>query len=224
MIGVVLSLLIMDAIVAATGDDNGHDILEYGRRFRTKKRHLRKGTNIISTTAAAAAATDLTEDVAYWTRQLVYSMPPTYTTPAPYYVQVTLTNPPVPPDTNIDFTDPPSGGGGTVEAPDTSEPAILTDPPISSSSTDPPAPSPLSPFPTETEGSFKTQSPTPSSTSFASDPPFIMVTPDPPTTAAIASETLTPTDGAAISSSSPPAPPPIIDEVLENNTIDLSVH
>lgn len=231
MIG-ALSLLVM----VATGDDNGYDKLEYGRRFRTKKRHLRKGTNIISTTAAAAAATDLTEDVAFWTRQLVYSMPPTYPVPAPTpYVQVT-TNPPVP-DT-IDFTDPPvpdtidtyppSGGGGTVEAPDTSEP-VLTDPPATSS-TVPPVSAPLSPFPTETEGSFKTRSPTivgftkppfnsnppvEFMSNTPTNPPVIMVTPAP--TVAMAFETLTPTAGAV--SSSPPAPP--IDEVLEN-TIDLS--
>ena len=52
MIG-VLSLIVMVATVVAADDQ-----VEYGRRFRTKKRHLRKGTNIISTTAA----TDLTED------------------------------------------------------------------------------------------------------------------------------------------------------------------
>jgi hypothetical protein len=41
MIG-VLSLLVMVAIVAATSDDNGYDKLEYGRRFRTKKRIYEK--------------------------------------------------------------------------------------------------------------------------------------------------------------------------------------
>ena len=178
MIG-VLSLLVMVAVVAT--DDN----VEYGRRFRTKKRHLRRGTNNIIRTGTATITTDLTEDVAFWTRQLVYSMPPSYPVPTPT-VPVT-TNPPVP-DT-ID-TYQPSGGGGTVEAPDTTEP-VLTDPPISSS-TDPPAPAPLSPIPTETEGSFKTRSPT------------IVGFTKPP------------------SPTNPPAPPaPPIDEVLEN-TIDLS--
>jgi hypothetical protein len=188
MIG-VLSLIVMVAAVEAADDQ-----VEYGRRYRTKKRHLRKGTNIISTTSitatAATATTDLTEDVAFWTRQLVYSMPPTYPVPAPTPTVQVTTNPPVP-DT-IDFTDPPvpdtidtyqpSGGGGTVEAPKTTEP-VLTDPPISSS-TGPPAPAPLTPFPTETtDGSFKTQSPTIvgfSRPPFNSNPPveFISNTPE----------------------------------------------
>ena len=229
MIG-VLSLLVMVAVVATD------DKVEYGRRFRTKKRHLRRGTNNIIRTGTATITTDLTEDVAFWTRQLVYSMPPSYPVPTPT-VQVT-TNPPVP-DNTIDITDPPtvpdtidtyqpSGGGGTVEAPDTTEP-VLTDPPISSS-TEPPAPAPLSPFPTETEGSFKTRSPTVvgfTKPPFDSNPPveFMSNTPtNPPvipvtpvSSAAMASETLTPTTAAV--SSTPPAPP--IDEVLEN-TIDLS--
>jgi hypothetical protein len=229
MIGVLSFIVAVAAVVAAD------DQVEYGRRFRTIKRHLRKGTNIIRTTAA----TDLTEDVAFWTRQLVYSMPPSYPYPVPTPTVQVTTNPPVP-DT-IDFTDPPvpdtidtyqpSGGGGTVEAPDTSEP-VLTDPPISSS-TDPPAPAPLSPFPTETtDGSFKTRSPTivgftkppfnsnppveflsNTPEAVSSDPPIIMITPA-PTVAMAPMKTLTPTAGAA-----PPAPP--IDEVLEN-TIDLS--
>jgi len=226
MIG-VLSLLVMVAVVATD------DKVEYGRRFRTKKRHLRRGTNNIIRTGTATITTDLTEDVAFWTRQLVYSMPPSYPVPTPT-VPVT-TNPPVP-DT-ID-TYQPSGGGGTVEAPDTTEP-VLTNPPISSS-TDPPAPAPMSPIPTVTMGEMKTLSPTggtveaPDTTEpVLTDPPISSST-DPPAPAPL-SPIPTETEGSfktrsptivgftkPPSPTNPPAPPaPPIDEVLEN-TIDLS--